>query len=273
MRTIMTPRTEVCCAKPSRLGFTLVELLVVIGIIALLISILLPVMGRAREAGNRIKCLSNLRQIAQGVMMYEMQWKRLPGPSLPCILDVDIVNAEPPGNIISAYYRARSWTNNDMLMKYVNKSKEVFRCPSSGEMRERATPFSSSSAYAGKALGYSYKLNNQSNTVPGFFFGSHTSSQTEANKEPKKLSMIRAAGTAAADAVVKDKSRIWMVSDLDGRNFPSTTSADFGIADGSLALDKRTWQPVHKSGKWGRNFAFFDGHAEWLSLDFLPPNS
>jgi prepilin-type N-terminal cleavage/methylation domain-containing protein/prepilin-type processing-associated H-X9-DG protein len=61
--------------RVSRAGFTLVELLVVIGIIALLLSILLPALGKARKQANTVACAANLRSILQGMRMYAEEHK------------------------------------------------------------------------------------------------------------------------------------------------------------------------------------------------------
>jgi len=77
-------------SQPKRNAFTLVELLVVIGIIGLLVAILLPALNKAREQAYAIKCASNERQIYTYLMMYVNDNKNfLPAmPGLDCTMAV-----------------------------------------------------------------------------------------------------------------------------------------------------------------------------------------
>src|SRR5947209_2138257 len=92
-----------------RHGFTLVELLVVIGIIALLISILLPSLSRARESANQIKCANNLRQIGMAIITYANDNK---GRLLP-----SCVQPTPPSTI---YPQGLFWSNHLVQYGYLN---------------------------------------------------------------------------------------------------------------------------------------------------------
>ena len=115
---------------PSRRAFTLVELLVVIGIIALLIAILLPSLSKAREAANTVKCLANLRSIVQGCQGYAIdnkgciipfQWQTRNGSDLS---NLDGEEAWPNILVNNGYCQAPDSKNKGAQID------SIFFCPS-----------------------------------------------------------------------------------------------------------------------------------------------
>lgn len=298
----MTNRFHQSPAQATRSkGFTLVELLVVIGIIALLIGILLPTLSKARESANRAVCASNQRQIVLAILTYASEHKqRLPGPCIASVNDPKIVN--PVGGATTSlmttwggdtWFSDRNLSNVNLLQKYVGgvSNDGIWRCPSSRTMWENASPSTASSLFYGKRLGYGYLLNNMSqtkSTYPAWLFGTANRpalnpDDTEEDRTPKKLNQIYARiGPSGNRVNTKDSTKIWLITDLDGRNFGREVSTNFGISpgasgDSSLVKNSRPYQPVHTGrGKrpdaLGRIFAFLDGHAEWVLFYNWPNN-
>jgi prepilin-type N-terminal cleavage/methylation domain-containing protein/prepilin-type processing-associated H-X9-DG protein len=121
--------------KHHKKAFTLIELLVVIAIIAILAAILFPVFARARENARRASCLSNLKQIGLGEIMYRQDYDGhfVPGIYLDSthspVADTD--KSRPSGKFNVNYNSSTnhwiSWM--DLIYPYVN-NLQIFVCPS-----------------------------------------------------------------------------------------------------------------------------------------------
>ncbi len=254
-------------AARGRKAFTLIELLVVIAIIAILAAILFPVFAQAREKARSASCLSNVKQLGLGTMMYHQDYDEtfpMGGWNEPAI-----------GNVVATYGR---WYND--VRPYI-KNVTIRNCPS---------------APIKVAEQYGYVTNGDGSNGSNYGMNESVSPWiSSANPQwgsviklakltaPAGLAMITDVGNLDEKWANASKTELqnpltwkahvkyvtdWQVVgperfDSAGNiNYDYASSSNFGAQDNNL----RRPVGLHSDGT---NVCFADGHAKWNKIDRL----
>jgi prepilin-type N-terminal cleavage/methylation domain-containing protein/prepilin-type processing-associated H-X9-DG protein len=217
----------------SNKGFTLIELLVVIAIIAILASMLLPALNKARAKANSVSCLSNLKQLVQGNMGYVGDY------------DDWLTPGNPTGSGLTSYWQCLLVRGRYITGADVDASGElngvapsgVFACPSE---KSKFNPGSNAwNTWKGTHYGLSQGLGWEGAKCPTDKWG--------------KMSII------------PKTTEVALYLDKEG-------NSSGGQPQNWQSRGVTTLYQMYRHSK-GTNVTYIDGHAEWKQLDEVPHSS
>ncbi|WFB34995.1 type II secretion system protein [Kiritimatiellota bacterium B12222] len=222
---------------PHKSAFTLIELLVVIAIIALLISLIVPVTSNALEKARRSACASNLRTLAQGLVVYAADHKG------------NFPNYQPNSN---SWPWAAEWAlkHSDFFEDYVS-NENAYYCPTDLNNTSPASEAKRARTYFPEENGPRPAW--RKNISYNYFYGGSA-------WDPERIfTGFNERGGYQNIADIPDPASSTMIADLMllGRNVPSSldisTGSDWNHRNGTMA-------------KSGGNLGYADGHVAWFSL-------